>query len=51
MEHSKGTASVKLEEGVGDGRSVCPESPGLHVAYNGRDNGLQARKGELIPET
>ncbi len=30
--HTRGTASDKLEEGVDDGRSVCPESPGLHAA-------------------
>lgn len=32
--HYKRTALVKREEGEGDGRSVWPESPGLHVAYN-----------------
>ena len=34
-EHSVETAVVKIEEGDGDGRSVCPESPRLHVAYKG----------------
>ncbi len=29
------------EEGAGYGRSVCPESPGLHARNNGRDNGMQ----------
>ena len=31
----------KEEEGVGYGRSVCLESPGLHARYNGIDNGIQ----------
>ena len=31
VEHSVQTALVKREEGGGDGRSVCPESPGLHA--------------------
>lgn len=30
-----GTAVVKTEEGRGNGRSVCPESPGLHARYKG----------------
>ena len=34
-EHYGGTASDKLEEGVGDGRSVWPGYPRLHAAYNG----------------
>ena len=46
--HSSGTASAKLEEGVGDGRSVCPESSGLHAAYIGRYNEMQLRKEKLI---
>ncbi len=29
------------EEGAGNGRSVCPESLGLHARNNGRDNGMQ----------
>ena len=58
------TARVKWEEDEGDGRvsldktiqpvqpkSVWPESHGLHVAYNGRDNGLQPRKGKPISQT
>lgn len=49
--HSVQTACVKQEEGEGDGRSVWPESPGLHVAYNGKDNGLRLRKGKLISQT
>ena len=46
--HTKGTASDKLEEGVDDGRSVCPESPGLHAGYNGWDNGFRRRKAVVI---
>ena len=45
---NRGTASAKLEEGVDDGRSVCPESPGLHAGYNGWDNGFRRRKAEVI---
>ncbi len=48
--HYKGTAGDESEEGAGDGRSVCSESPGLHAAYNGIDNGLRHRKVELIPK-
>ena len=48
--HSAGTAGAKPEEGAGDGRSVCPESPGLHAGCNGRDNGFRPRKGEVIPK-
>ena len=47
--HSRRTARVKWEEGVGDGRSVWPESPGLHAAYNGWNNGLLLREEALIP--
>ena len=42
------TAVVKAEEGMGNGRSVCPECTGLHAGYNGRDNGMQPREGKLI---
>ncbi len=48
-EHYGGTAGDESEEGAGNGRSVCSESPGLHAAYNGAYNGLQRRKVELIP--
>ena len=34
----------KDEEGAGNGRSVCPESSGLHARNNGRDNGIRPRK-------
>ena len=43
-----GTASDKLEEGVVDGRSVCPESSGIHAAYNGWYNEMRHRKAKLI---
>ncbi len=45
--HFEGTASAKLEEGEVDGRSVCPESSGLHARYKGRDNEMRPRKGKL----
>ena len=31
----------KWEEGVGNVRSVCLESLGLHAHYNAKDNGIQ----------
>jgi hypothetical protein len=46
--HSGGTAADKAEEGVGHGRSVCPESPGPHASCNGRDNGFRPREGKVI---
>ncbi len=49
--HYKQTARVKWEEGVGDGRSVWPESLGLHTAYIGQDNGMRLRKEEPILQT
>ena len=49
--HPVQTARVKWEEGEGDGRSVWPESHGLHVAYNGQDNRLRRRKAKLIRQT
>jgi len=48
-EHYRGTAGVKPEEGAGDDRSVCSEFPGLHVDYNGMDNGLQLREERANP--
>ncbi len=47
--HYGGTAGDESEEGAGNGRSVCSESPGLHAAYNGAYNGLRHRKVEVIP--
>ena len=46
--YSVGTAAAKAEEGAGYGRSVCPESPGLHAGYNEWDNGILPRKGTVI---
>ena len=48
--HYEGTAGDKSEEGAVNGRSVCSESPGLHAAYNGVDNGLQHRKVRANPQ-
>ncbi len=47
-EHYKGTAGAKSEEGEVNGRSVCPESPGLHARYKGLDNDFQHRKVKAI---
>ncbi len=46
--HTVGTAAAKAEEGMGNGRSVCPEYPGLHASYNGWYNGYLPRKGMEI---
>ena len=48
--NSKETAGAKSEEGEINGRSVRPESPGLHARYKGQDNGLQRRKAKAIPK-
>jgi hypothetical protein len=47
--HYKGTAGDESEEGAVDDRSVCSESPGLHVDYNDANNGLQLRKERANP--
>jgi hypothetical protein len=49
--HSGRTAVDKTEEGVGHGRSVCPESPGPHACCNGRYNGYLPRERTVIPKT
>ena len=49
-EHSKGTASDKLEEGGDDVKSSWPLRVGLHTCYNGVHNGLPSREAELIPK-
>ena len=36
---------------MGNGRSVCSESAGLHARNNGTDNGMRHRKVELNLET
>ncbi len=43
-----GTAVAKAEEGKGNGRSVCPESPGRHARYKGRDREFRPREGKVI---
>ncbi len=48
--HNNGTAGAKPEEGGGNGRSVCPGSPGLHARYKGRDNGFRHREVRVIPK-
>ena len=48
--HIVGTAGAKSEEGGGNGRSVCPESPGLHARYKGWDNESQHRKVKVNPK-
>jgi hypothetical protein len=40
-EHNRGTATDKVEEGAGYGRSVCPKSPGPHASCNGGDRGFR----------
>ena len=49
--HTRGTAADKAEEGVGHGRSVCPEFPGPHASCNGGNSGFRPRKGEVIPKS
>jgi hypothetical protein len=48
--HNGGTAGAKSEEGEGNDRSVCPESPGLHAHYKDWDNGFLPREGTAIPK-
>ncbi len=48
MEHSRKTASDKLEEGGDDVKSVRPLRLGLHTCYNGWYNGSRNREVELI---
>ena len=47
LAHYEETAGAKSEEGEGNGRSVCPECPGLHARYKGWDNGKPHREVEL----
>ncbi len=41
----------KKEEGAGNGRSVCSESPRLHARNNGSDNGMLHREVTLNLQT
>src|SRR5436853_6974438 len=45
---SEETATTNVEEGGDDVKSARPLRPGRHTRYNGRDNELPPRKGELI---
>ena len=45
---SEQTASCNEEEGGDDVKSARPLRPGRHTRYNGRDNELPTREGELI---
>jgi hypothetical protein len=49
--HSRETASVQLEEGGDDVKSVWPLRPGLHTCYNGQYNELLSREVELISKS
>ncbi len=49
--HSEGTAGDKPEEGGDDVKSSWPLRAGLHTCYNGGDNGLRSREGELISKS
>jgi hypothetical protein len=42
------TATLNVEEGGDDVKSARPLCPGRHTRYNGRDNELPTREGELI---
>jgi hypothetical protein len=49
--HSEETAGDKPEEGGDDVKSSWPLRAGLHTCYNGGDNGLRTREGELSPKS
>ena len=51
LEHSKGTAGDKPEEGGDDVKSAWPLCPGRHTCYNGQYRGLRTREGEPIPKS
>ena len=42
------TATINVEEGGDDVKSARPLRPGRHTRYNGQDNELPTREGELI---
>ena len=48
LQVSRGTASLKLEEGGDDVKSAWPLCPGLHTRYNGRYNGSRSREAKPI---
>ena len=45
------TAAINVEEGGDDVKSARPLHPGRHTRYNGEDNELPTREGELILQT
>ncbi len=45
---SSKTAAINVEEGGDDVKSARPLHPGRHTRYNGEDNELPTREGELI---
>ena len=45
---SSRTATINVEEGGDDVKSARPLRPGRHTRYNGWDNELPTREGELI---
>ncbi len=47
-EHHDRTATDKVEEGVGNDRSVWPGYLGLHAVYIGWDNAMRLRKEKPI---
>jgi hypothetical protein len=48
LDVSDETATINVEEGGDDVKSARPLRPGRHTRYNGRDNELPTREGELI---
>jgi hypothetical protein len=48
LDFSDETATINVEEGGDDVKSARPLHPGRHTRYNGRDNELPTREGELI---
>ncbi len=51
VEHSKGTAGDKPEEGGDDVKSSWPLRAGLHTCYNGGDSGQRHSDVMLIPKS
>src|SRR5213082_4012309 len=48
LDLSDETAAFNAEEGGDDVKSARPLHPGRHTRYNGQDNELPTREGELI---